>query len=662
MARERRSLQDRIRERQRSEFTGRQGQVIQYRENLGLPVDDERRRFIFNIHGDAGVGKTFLTKHLQQVASRYGALSAYMNETVEDVASAMSAAAQELSRSGVKLVDFEKRAVEYRQRRHELESDPHAPDGVAAFLTKTAVTIGLAAARDVPLAGSLLAPVDAATAADQVNRAREYLARKFADHNVMRLLMSPAEELTPVFVAGLNRATTDRAIALFFDTYERTGFVLDPWLHDLYMGRYGDLPETLVTTISGQKPLNPNRWGEYLPVIADIPLEPFSEAEARQFLASKSITDETAIQDILTSSGRLPLWLATLAEARPHDSTSIGDTTGDAVERFLKWEDDPERREAAIAAALPRTLNQDVLSVITPAGKARELFTWLRELPFVSPRGDCWAYHDVVRASMLRLRRAEAPAEWRSQHNSLAQANARWAEEAAKGTDRGTWSNPGWIDHTREETYHLLCADPHGNLGKALTSAVKAAEHSAIRARQWAALIADAGCDTHNAQLRIWGQRLTAGIHDNGNLVSYLTCLINDAHLDAGALIVALEKRGEGHGLAGYRDDALTDFNRAIDLDPEDAWAIVSRGLIYGVMGRYDDALTDFNRAIDLNPEDATAIGRRGLIYQAMERYDDALTDFNRAIDLNPGDEDCAANRAEIHRLMGKDDGPLPDH
>jgi hypothetical protein len=28
--------------------------VVQYQENLGLAVDDERRRFLFNIHGDAG--------------------------------------------------------------------------------------------------------------------------------------------------------------------------------------------------------------------------------------------------------------------------------------------------------------------------------------------------------------------------------------------------------------------------------------------------------------------------------------------------------------------------------------------------------------------------------------------------------------------------------
>jgi len=62
---------------------------IQYQENLGFPADDERRMFLFSIHGDAGVGKTYLTQHLRRLAIRQGALTAYINETVEDPASAM---------------------------------------------------------------------------------------------------------------------------------------------------------------------------------------------------------------------------------------------------------------------------------------------------------------------------------------------------------------------------------------------------------------------------------------------------------------------------------------------------------------------------------------------------------------------------------------------
>jgi tetratricopeptide (TPR) repeat protein len=634
MVRERRSLQDLIRSRQQGGFVGRQRQVVQYQDNLGFSVEDERRRFLFNIHGDAGVGKTYLTKQLRQIAIDNGSLTAYIDETVDDATSAMTVMAEEFSRGGVRLGEFEKRAAAYRERRHELEADPQAPEGVAAFLTKTAVTIGLAAARDVPIAGSLLAPVDAAAAADQINRARTYLARKFRDHADIRLLLSPADELTPVFFSDMDRATAGRPVALFIDTYERTGSLLDRWLRRLYDGQYGDLPETLITTISGQKPLNPNLWGDYLPVIADIPLEPFSEAEARQFLASKNIHDESTIQVILTLSGRLPMWLATLAESQPATAADIGDPAGDAVERFLKWEDDPAKRSIAMTAALPRVLNQDMLAAIAPPDKARELFGWLCGLPFVSRRAGSWAYHEVVRAAMLRLLLAQAPSEWRSNQLTLAQVNGRWARDAAGGANKA-WTNPNWIDHTREEIYHLLCANPINNLPQALASAVKAAEHSTIRARQWAGLIADAGRDTDHPTLSHWGQRLRDGIHDS-DLTQYFTYLINDAHLGKGTFTIALEERGECHRLAGRYDEALADYTRAIELDPSDAWAIAERGQTCRLMGRYDEALADYTRAIELDPYDAAVMAERGETFRLMGRYEEALADYTRAIELDP--------------------------
>jgi formate-dependent nitrite reductase cytochrome c552 subunit len=148
-------------------------------------------------------------------------------------------------------------------------------------------------------------------------------------------------------------------------------------------------------------------------------------------------------------------------------------------------------------------LNQDVVLAIAPPDEARDLFVWLRGLPFVSQRGEFWVYHDVARAAMLRFRRAEAPAKWRSEQHSLAQLNAHWASESVKGTET-TWVNADWVNYRREENYHLLCADPHGNLPKVLSSATAAATHTPGGARQWAALIGDAGRDTDNAQLKKW--------------------------------------------------------------------------------------------------------------------------------------------------------------
>src|SRR5262249_46199740 len=171
--------------------------------------------------------------------------------------------------------------------------------------------------------------------------AASYLARKFGDHADVRLLPSAAEELTPAFVAGLNRVAAGRPLALFFDTYERTSGLLDQWLRDLYCGRYGALPATLVTTIAGRNPLDPKLWGQFLAVIADVPLGPFSEAAARQFLASQGINDDGARRVILSQAQGLPVWLAALGAALPLDAGRPDDQDGDPAGQLLGWQSDP---------------------------------------------------------------------------------------------------------------------------------------------------------------------------------------------------------------------------------------------------------------------------------------------------------------------------------
>ncbi len=694
MALERRSLQDLIRGRQQSGFVARRGRVIQYRENLAYRVDDERRKFLFNIHGDAGVGKTYLTQRFQEAAGGSGALTAYVDETSDDVIAVMNAVAEQLRRAGVSMSGYQNRADYYRERRRELESDPSAPAGLATFLTKTAVTTELHPAQLVPIGDSVLAPVDPMAATEQIDRARIYTIRKVRSSADMRLLLSPVDELTRVFVADLNRIAPGRLITLFFDSFDRTSSFLGRWLLDLYVGLYGGLPANLTTTITGRHSLDPNFWDNYLPVIEDIPLERFSEAEARQFLASKNITDEPTIGVILTLSERLPVWLATLADARPEETVNIGDPAGNAAERFLRWENDPDRRAVAAAAALPRRLSQGMLSALPGPGNRLGLFDWLCARPFVAQQADSWVYHEVVRAAMLRLQRNQSPRDWRDNHIALAAANARLAAGTAGDSDGG-WSDPRWVAYTREQAYHLLCADPRGNRPRALALAVKAAEADPAHARQCGEILTDAGRDADQADLWEWGQRLLDGIQGT-DLTGYFSCLISYADLEPVILRVALEERAAQHARAGRYEDAvadydriidldpgillafrarsrayalmrryreaLADFNRVIELSPDNSWTISDRGIIFRLMGRYPEALADFNRAIELDPYNAWAIGGRGQVRQEMRQYSEALTDFSRAIELDPYNAWAIGGRGQTYQLMRWYEEALADY
>ena len=52
----------------------------------------------------------------------------------------------------------------------------------------------------------------------------------------------------------------------------------------------------------------------------------------------------------------------------------------------------------------------------------------------------------------------------------------------------------------------------------------------------------------------------------------------------------------------GRYEEALATFNKAIALDPSDAYAYYSRGAALGKLGRHKEALAAFEQARRLNP------------------------------------------------------------
>lgn len=75
------SLQDILKQRQRSDFVGREGQLNLFRQNLELPLEDDRRRFLFNVWGQGGVGKSTLLRQFRKIAEDGKVVTAYTDES-----------------------------------------------------------------------------------------------------------------------------------------------------------------------------------------------------------------------------------------------------------------------------------------------------------------------------------------------------------------------------------------------------------------------------------------------------------------------------------------------------------------------------------------------------------------------------------------------------
>jgi tetratricopeptide (TPR) repeat protein len=307
------------------------------------------------------------------------------------------------------------------------------------------------------------------------------------------------------------------------------------------------------------------------------------------------------------------------------------------VERFLRWEDDdPQRRDVALAVALARWFNRDLLAALLGHEAAGRLWDWLRTRPFITNHPAGYQYHQAVRTHMLRLYRRQSPDICCQHHQALADHH-RACRDAVGLEAKAGWTDPVWQQHTLEETYHRLCAAPHAHLPNALDQTLSAYQENTTLARRWIKMLQEAGADSDAPSVQQWGQRLEAATTGSDDeWVGFLTLLVQDAGLPVDRQAAALQARGRVYGNAGRYESALADFDRVLELRPDDHRSLADRGQAYWLMERYDEALADFTRAIDLDPNYDWAIAGRGQTYQAMERYDEALADLNKAIDLDP--------------------------
>ncbi|MBO3460154.1 tetratricopeptide repeat protein [Aetokthonos hydrillicola Thurmond2011] len=658
------SLQDILKRRQQTEFVGREEQLHIFRYNLGLPPKDYRRRFFFNIYGQGGVGKTALMQQIRKLADEAKALTAYTNEDEPDVPTVIGHIAEQLEQQGHVLKEFKERYRTYRQCRQQLETDPEAPQGFAALVGQTVGKIGMSALKQSP-AGLITSFVNEDMVTKQMGEWTAFVAKKLTNKDDVHLVQQPIAVLTPLFLKELCKLPESNPIALFFDTYEVTKAYLDDWLRDLLEGRYGSMPENIVVAIAGRYALERNYWAPYESLIIRLPLEPFTEAEARDFLSRKGVKNAQVIEAILRLSGQLPLLLATLAAGTPDDPTAVTDPTDTAVERFLLWVEEPQRRQLALDAALPRYLNQDVLAAMVGSDQAESLFDWLKQMPFVTKKREHWTYHSVVRDLMLRYKRQQSAQSWAALHEKLENYYQTLCNNL--GLDAASiQQDTSWQEYQLEVVYHNLCQSPQKSLPITLNQFLSAFKHQRLTVQRWAETIFQAGEDTGVADVKLWGQQLIEGIkaYDEEHYeaaLSMFTALLQSGKLEAEWQSSAYDWRGNLYRRAGQYSQALADINEAIQLTPEEAKYFTDRGVVYLLMQCYQEALADLNHAISLEPEHEEAIASRGVTYLLQERYEEALADFNQALEIKPEYQAAFVSRGVVYRQMERYQDALTD-
>lgn len=106
--------------------------------------------------------------------------------------------------------------------------------------------------------------------------------------------------------------------------------------------------------------------------------------------------------------------------------------------------------------------------------------------------------------------------------------------------------------------------------------------------------------------------------------------------------------------------EKIAECTRQIELYPNDYMVYYNRGktfrdLAYEGFHEYDEnAIPDFDKTIELNPNYTEAYIHRGLSYYGLGQYERAIKDFDKAIELNPNDHRVYSIRGEAYCKLGQ--------
>jgi lipoprotein NlpI len=133
----------------------------------------------------------------------------------------------------------------------------------------------------------------------------------------------------------------------------------------------------------------------------------------------------------------------------------------------------------------------------------------------------------------------------------------------------------------------------------------------------------------------------------------------------------AFRNRAAGHFEKHEYDLAISDYDRAIELDPKDGRSFTNRCLAYIRMGQYDRlhdrtmydrGIRDCDQAISLDPKNAAAFTNRGIAFSIKGQHDRAIQDFDQAISLDPKDAVTFYDRGNEYRNKDQYDRAIQDY
>ncbi|NMF60513.1 tetratricopeptide repeat protein [Pseudanabaena yagii] len=120
--------------------------------------------------------------------------------------------------------------------------------------------------------------------------------------------------------------------------------------------------------------------------------------------------------------------------------------------------------------------------------------------------------------------------------------------------------------------------------------------------------------------------------------------------------------RGIAKGNLKRHKEAIADFDKVIELNPNHVKGWVNRGTAKGNLQRYEESISDYDKAIQINPNYAEAWSFQGGMKENLQRYEEAIADYDKAIELNPNYAEAWSFRGDAKENLQRYEEAIADH
>jgi hypothetical protein len=279
---------DKIRKLRETVFTGRDKEREMFRSLL--PLDRSQAIDILVIYGIGGMGKSRLLDQYQAIAAEHTIPTARIDPQIQaTIYSFLTTIYQQLA-PHLPFPQFETGLKQHEAIERQLLNQGDIPRPVLRMFVKgTRVVLDA-----LPGASALNEVMSAEEMEAHIGKIYSLVGRKQGD-----FWMKPEDDLTDSLIADLNGYCDQHRLVLLVDTYEMMG-TFDAWLRDRL---FANLGEHALLVIGGRHKLEGKAWQEFLSLMRQHELQPFTESESDGYLQRKGITDEHLILEMSDYAG-----------------------------------------------------------------------------------------------------------------------------------------------------------------------------------------------------------------------------------------------------------------------------------------------------------------------------------------------------------------------